>query len=369
MANSSRSKRPRLATLADVGRAAGVSSMAASAVLNGARTSSRIADGTRKRILKAAAQLRYRPNAAARALVKRRMNTIGVVAAIGGGDLNVYAVEILMGILSAAAHAGQNTTVFTLPDWGHGTEQLRTWCDERTDGLILIAPTFTRSAAKSLPTHQPFVALHANVALPNIVNIETDEERGAFEAVRYLISLGHRRIMHISGDRGLVGPERRIKGYRGALAAEGIHFDPSLFVECHFGHQSGQTAMRAWMKRHAGKPMPEAVFCANDAIAAGCLEVFAEVGLRVPDDVSVVGFDDTLAARTTVPQLTTVRQPLRAMGSRAVEVLLKSIHADEGGTAAGSGESIVFPVELVIRESAAAPPPATRLVPAPRFAG
>jgi LacI family transcriptional regulator len=356
-------KSTRAATLADVGRAAGVSAMAASAVLNGARTSSRIAADTRKRILNAAARLRYRPNATARALVNRRTNTIGVAAALGAGDLNIYALEIFTGILGAAAHAGQNTTIFTLADWQHDISRLHGWCDGRIDGLILIAPTLTRAAGRLLPTHTPFVALHSNVPLPNVSNIETDEERGAYEMVLYLIAQGHRRIMHVSGDRGLVGPERRIKGYKRALATARIPFSESLFVEANFGHRGGQTALLNWLKLHAREPMPDAVFCANDAIAVGCLEVFAEAGLRVPEDVSVAGFDDTFAARTTVPQLTTVRQPLRAMGSRAVDVLLNAIQAQTDGRQLAIQKPIIFPVELVIRASVGIPPVAVRLVP------
>lgn len=361
--SSSQPKNTRAATLADVGRAAGVSAMAASTVLNGARTSSRIAADTRERILEAAARLRYRPNATARALVNRRMNTIGVAAVIGGGELNGYAMEIFTGILGAADRASQNTTMFTLHDWDRDTARLHGWCDGRIDGLILIAPTLTKAAAKLLPSHTPFVALHSNTAMPNVVNIESDEERGAFEMVLYLIAQGHRRIMHVTGDRGLLGPERRIKGYKRALAAGRISFNPSLFVEADFGEGSGRSAMRNWMKQHVGEPMPEAVFCANDAIATACMEVFAEAGLRVPEDVSVAGIDDTLAARTTVPQLTTIRQPLRAMGSRAVEVLLSSIQAQNEGRDFEIGEPIVFPVEIVVRASVGIPPLAARLVP------
>ena len=121
--------------------------------------------------------------------------------------------------------------------------------------------------------------------------------------------------------------------------------------------------MRAWLRRHAGEPLPHAVFCVSDGVAIGCMEALAEVGLRVPDDISVAGFDDTLAARTTVPQLTTVRQPLRMMAKRAVEVLLRRI-ADPTGPRPES--PIVFPVDLVPRASVGAPPVIGRLVPAGR---
>lgn len=368
MPRLSRTKPVRAATLADVGRAAGVSAMAASTVLNGARTSSRISDETRQRILEAASRLRYRPNATARALVNRRMNTIGVAAVIGEDELNSYALEVFTGILAAAGRRDQNTTMFTLHDWSRDAARLHGWCDGRIDGLILLAPVLSREAVKMLPGHTPFVSLHANVPVPNVVNIESDEERGAFEIVRHLIGRGHRRIMHVSGDRGMLGAERRIVGYKRALAQARIPFSDALFVPASFVSGAGLTALRAWLRSHAGEPLPQAVFCANDALAIDCLEAFAEVGLRVPEDVSVAGFDDTLAARTTVPQLTTMRQPLREMGGRAVDVLLNLVQRQNGEPAAEIENPIVFPVELVSRASVAAPPAADRIVPLPQAA-
>jgi LacI family transcriptional regulator len=113
-----------------------------------------------------------------------------------------------------------------------------------------------------------------------------------------------------------------------------------------------------------GQPLPHAIFCVNDSSAIGCLEALAEVGLRVPDDVSLAGFDDTLAARTTVPQLTTVRQPLQAMGAAAVETLLARISQHHGHAAPEVQETIVFPTEIVWRDSVGTPAAAQRLVPA-----
>ena len=338
--------------------------MAASAVLNGARTSSRIAEGTRERILEAATKLRYRPNATARALVNRRMNTIGVAAAIEDErEINSYALEVITGILAAAAKHDQSTTMFTLQGWDRDASRLHSWCDGRIDGLILIAPKLTKEAAKTLPHHTPFVTLHANHLMSNIVNIESDEERGAYEMVRFLISKGHRRIMHVSGNRGLTGAERRISGYRRALEEAKIPFSRNLFVPATFALGEGRTAFEQWLKANPGERLPDAIFCANDGIATGCLEVLAEIGVRVPEDISIAGFDDTLAARTTVPQLTTVRQPLREMGRRAVEVLLATIEHQNGAEAPVAENPIVFPVDLVPRASVGPPPAVARVIP------
>jgi LacI family transcriptional regulator len=363
MPSSKKAKSVRAATLSDVGREAGVSAMAASAVLNGARTSSRISPETRERIEEAALRLQYRPNAAARALANRRMNTIGLATVFESRELNPYFLEVFNGILETAAQHEQNTTVFTLHDWGRDAARLPGLCDGRIDGLIMIAPTLTVDASRVLPTHTPFVAIHANVALPNVVNIETDEEQGAYDIVRHLIAQGHRRILHVAGEEGLVGAERRKRGYKRALANAHIVFDNSLVIPAGFSAESGRQAMQGWLRDHAGEPLPNAVFCVSDGVAIGCLEALAEAGLRVPDDLSVAGFDDTLAARTTVPQLTTVRQPLRAMGNRAVEVLIDRIERQNKGDGLLTEKSIVFPVDIVSRASVGAPPAIKRIVP------
>ncbi len=364
MGGSAKKKVNRAATLADVGRAAGVSAMAASVVLNGARSSSRISPETRARILAAAARLRYRPNAAARALAERRMHAIGVAAVVDvGGELNHYFLSVLNGILSAATRHRQNTTVFTLSDWERDAARLPALCDGRIDGLVLIAPVLSPDAIRALPDHTPVVALHSNVPIPGSLNLESDEETGAFEMVRHLISRGHRRILHVTGKRGLLGAERRIRGYKRALQAARVSYDASLVVNAGYSMDEGRRALHAWLGRSAGQPLPQAIFCANDASAVGCLEALAEIGLRVPDDISLAGFDDTLVARTTVPQLTTVRQPLQAMGSRAVEVLLARYQQKNNRAPKEVQETIVFPTELVWRASVSAPAAILRMVP------
>lgn len=362
MTGPHRKKHPRrAATLADVGRAAGVSAMAVSAVLNGAKTSSRISAETRARILAAAQRLNYRPNAAARALAARRMNTIGVAVVINDGELNTYFLEVFNGVLEAAAQHRQNTTVFTLHDWEQDARtRLPGFCDGRIDGLVLLAPRFTLETARTLPDHTPYVTVHGNTAIPGIINLESDEESGAAQIVRHLIQRGHRRILHLTGDRGFLGSERRIRGYQRALAEAGIKPDPDWIVDSEFHAPAGRRSMRAWLDTHAGQPPPDAIFCANDGIAVGVLEVLAEAGINVPGDISVVGFDDTLAARTTSPQLTTVRQPLRAMGRQAVESLLLQVETRHEHPTSEGQTSIVLPTEIVFRASVADRPAAAR---------
>jgi LacI family transcriptional regulator len=354
MAEAPKSRsRHKAATLADVGREAGVSAMAASVVLNGARTTSRISDETRSRVIEAAERLRYRPDETARALATRRMNTIGVVATLLGSEPNLYFLEVFNGVLQGAAAEGQNTTVFTLDGWDGAAQRIARFCDGRIDGLILLAPMLEDDPATWLPAHTPVVSIHANRQIAGVVNLESDEEAGAFHAVSRLIELGHRRILHVGGPVGSIGADRRIEGYLRAHQAAGIAPLHDAVVRDAYTFEAGRSAMESWLQRHRGDELPQAVFAASDAIALGCVDALATRGLRVPADVSVVGFDDTLLARTS--RLATVRQPLQQLGLQAAEILLSRIEARKGSASHRAPRNIVLPTELVAGATMAAP--------------
>ncbi|MDQ8179638.1 LacI family DNA-binding transcriptional regulator [Pelagicoccus sp. SDUM812005] len=350
MPQPARKKGKRPPTLADVGREAGVSAMAVSAVLNGSNSSVRISEETQRRIRKAAADLRYRPNIAARALVNRRMNTIGTFIVVEGLELNHYFLEVFNGIIAGASKHKQNVTVFTLDTWSDAKEQLERAFDGRIDGMILIAPIVGEEFAKGMNADMPCVSLHSNVDIQGIVNLESDEEKGAYEMVRFLIEKGHRRILHLAGPRGLVGAERRIAGYKQALSEAGIAFEESLLKSMAYSDVEARAVMTEWLQDNPREALPDAIFCANDQMALGCVEALSAAGLRVPEDVSVSGFDDTLIARVSMPPLTTVRQPLREMGMEAVSMLLKRIDGEDV-EGEGTQQSVVFPTELVVRKS------------------
>lgn len=324
-------RRSNAPTLQDVADAAGVTVMAASVVLNGARSSTRVSETTRSRILEVATRLRYRPNAVARGLSSRCMNTIGVVAVVDGFEVNLYFLEILNGILETAAEYNQNTTVFSLQDWSAGEAKILQCCDGRVDGIILIGPSLAPMCNENLPYHTPVVVMHGDSTLLRSSSIDIDDVGGAQTIVRYLLSLGHRRILFLGGGEEPAGEHRRHIGYRHALAGEGIAYDSSLVVPCGFSIQSGRSRMTELLTQHRFNPLPTAIFCASDAVAYGCVEVLAGHGIRVPDDISVVGFDDTFTARMTAPLLTTMRQPFRQMARRAVELLLLQVHGVRQG--------------------------------------
>jgi LacI family transcriptional regulator len=334
-------------TLADVAHLAGVSTMAVSSALNGARTSARVSARTRERVLAAAQALGYRANATARALALRRTNAIGLLANFVGDKPNVYFLELFAGVMQGAACAGQSTTVFTLGDWGKEARQrIPALCDGRVDGMVLLGPRLHEDGSSWLPTHTPLVSVHANLRLSGVVNIDSDEEAGAFEMVRRLLMHGHRRILHMGGPEGLAGADKRIAGYLRAHEVMGVEPAPGHLVRSpEYSAAVAREVLNDWLDRHRGEPLPQAIFGANDAIALGCIDVLQARSLRVPADVSVVGFDDTLLARTT--RLATVRQPLHAMGRRAVELLIERIESHRRGDASADASNIVFPTELV----------------------
>ncbi|MBV8603841.1 MAG: LacI family DNA-binding transcriptional regulator [Pelomonas sp.] len=333
---------PHAATLADVGREAGVSVMAASAVINGSKTSSRISAETRVRIVEAARKLNYRPNAAARALADRRMNTIGVVTTLARNELNQYFLEVFNGVMESAAEAGQNTTVFALGDWAEGATRVPQFCDGRIDGLILLAPLLE---SVQLPEHTPFVSVHANNQLPGVPNLESDEETGAHALVAQMLALGHRRILHLAGPADSIGAQRRVAGWRRAHREAGVEPPKDYLAHGNYTFDWGRSGLEAWLAAHAGKPLPDAIFGGSDAIALGCMDTLLARGLRVPADISVAGFDDTAIARSA--HLSTVRQPLREMGHRAVQLLVGQIEAKLKGTAWRAPGNTVFPTEVV----------------------
>lgn len=343
----------RPSTLADVGRLVGVSAMAASAVLNGSRTSSRISEKTRKAINEAAEQLNYRPNVAARALVNRRMNTLGVTVMFGEGDeLNLYFLEVFNGIMEEAMRKKQNTTVFTVSDW-EKVEPIAGFCDGRIDGMILVGPLFRFDISKKIPPNTPFLSLHANRDIQGIVNLECDEENGARRMVKHLLDLGHRRIMHVSGPVDLLGCRRRISGFKNAMERVNSRQEDILMLNTDFSDGNTRELFEKWLDDNVGELLPQAIFCVNDTIALACIEVLVGRGYRVPEDVSVCGFDDSLIARSA--HLASVRQPLREMGNEAVRLMLQLIDGNLSGKIQSIQTPVIFDTELSIRQSIAAP--------------
>lgn len=341
-------------TLADVAREAGVSKMAASSALNGGQNSARVSAETRERVMAAAQRLRYRPNANARALTYRRTDAIGFITTLMYREPNAYFMDVFGGVVLGAMAAGQTTAVFTLGSWDEAPARIPALCDGRVDGLIVLAPRLEDDGQAWLPEHTPMVSVHATGSWRvGGVNVESEDEAGAYRMVSHMLALGHRRILHIAGPAGFPGADRRRAGYLRAHADAGVAPPPDHVVHARFSTEGGREAMQAWLQRHRGQPLPEALFGGSDDIAIGCMEALTARGFRVPDDISIVGFDHTLPARTL--HMAAVRQPLHEMGRQAVEALMQLIKTARRGEAYAGPANIVLPHEIMPGRTLAVP--------------
>jgi LacI family transcriptional regulator len=328
--------------------------MTASSALNGGGGSStRVSAETCERVLAEAQRLGYRANATARALANRRTNAVGFVTNMIGEEPNLYFLEVFSGVMQGATAAGQTTSVFTLGSWHEAPVRIPAMCDGRVDGLILLAPLLQDDRSAWLPPHTPLVSVQADSPLAGVVNIESDNAAGACAVVRHLLAIGHRRILHVGGPPGISLAEQRVEGYLRAYAEAGVKPARDYVVRAPLSVEGGREAMQEWLRQHRGGPLPEAVFGCNDAIAFGCIETLRSLGVRVPDDVSVVGYDHTFMWRSV--RMATVRQPLHEMGRRAVEVLLQRIEALRRGAPYSGRFNIVLPTEVVLGETLSGP--------------
>jgi DNA-binding LacI/PurR family transcriptional regulator len=278
---------------------------------------------------------------------------VGFVANFVGEEPNLYFLEVFSGVIQGATAAGQTAAVFTLSSWDEAPARIPALCDGRVDGLILLGPRLPDDGALWLPKHTPVVSVQADRPVSGAVNVESDDEIGAYEMVSRLLAMGHRRILHVGGPPEFSGAKLRAAGYLRAHVDAGVTPAPAHLIQAPLSIDGGRAALEQWLRRQQGRPLPDAVFGCNDAIAIGCMEALRARGIRVPDDVSVVGYDHTLMARWL--HLATVHQPLHEIGRRAVEVLLQWIEATHRGEAYAGPNSIVLPTEIVAGATLAEP--------------
>jgi len=321
-------------TLVHVARLAGVSPTTVSHVLSGKRW---VAEGTQTIVRDAIRQLGYRPNNVARSLRTRRSAMVAVIVP----DLtNSYHAVLTRGLADAVEAAGYGTYVCNTdsnPD--REAAFLADVVDRGADGVVMAAGTASTRPGLAVPV----VCVGGAFADDSLVDrVTPDDEIGSHAAVTHLVRRGARRIAMIEGPATGAG---RDHGYRRALRENGFTVEPSLRVRGDWTRPGGRAAMHALLTlRHR----PDAVFCANDLMAIGAIDAVHEAGLRVPDDVAVVGFDDVDAATIVNPPLTTVRNPAYEAGFGAGELLLSRITA----TYTGEGRTVVLPCPLVVRASA-----------------
>lgn len=325
----------RRVSMADVASLAGVSGQTVSRVVN---ASPRVDPATRARVESAMAELGYRPHRAARALRTGRTQTIGLVvstlATVGNS-------RMLQAVADAAAARGLALTVITLgaADVAVAFERLN---DQGVDGAIVLNEASALARDVPAPRDLSLVVVDAApdpaATAPRRSTVQSDHAGGARAAVAHLLSLGHRTVHHVAGPAGSFAAAERERGWREALAGAGTPEPVRGDWTAASGHSAGAAI--------AADPRATAVFAANDQMALGAIRALSEAGRAVPEEVSVVGFDDIADAADYRPPLTTVHQDFDRLGELAVERLA-------AGMEGGAPESEIVPTLLVVRESTA----------------
>lgn len=309
-------------TIREVARLARVSPSTVSRVLNDTVP---VSGDIRERVLDAIRELDYRPNAFARGLATNRSGGLGVMV---NNVASPYYGAILEGIERQAERAGYHVMVASgYTDPHREQAAVRFLLDRRSDALILHPEAIPDDDVLRLrDASTPLVLVGRYIAELDGNCVHLDNEMGGQLATRYLIDRGHERIGHICGPLHFPDSRARLTGYRRALDEAGIAYDDRLVVEGDFAEEGGDAAARKLLARGC---QPTALFCANDQTAAGAMRAVRELGLSIPDDLSMVGYDDVYLARYLYPALTTVKQPLAEMGSAAAQLALSLIRGEE----------------------------------------
>lgn len=337
------------ATLKDVARRAGVSPQTVSNYLNGRH---RPRSTTRERVEQAIEELNYRRNASARALRSQRVNAIALLLEDPNrlGLHDPLHMEFLHGAAQAARELGFHLTVEVTAPGETEETALQLVSEGRVDGLILSLGGLEISRRGGLGTLAkegvPIVLLQERVAIPSVFTISAQDEIGAALAVSHLVDLGHEVVAFICGEPLWPGPERRRDGFRSAVATTpGVRS-----VEWMCDAYTIEAARERVAGELTSRDRPTAIVAANDVIALGVIQQATDLGVAVPDDLSVVGFNDFDFASWVRPSITTIRIPGSQMGARAVDLVVGAV------TGHRAPESVSFQVELVQRESTGRPP-------------
>jgi LacI family transcriptional regulator len=333
-----------MSTIRDVARRAGVSTMTVSRVINSSGYTSQEA---RARVERAVVELGYVPNALARHLRSKRTRTVALVLS----DLtNPFFTTIARGVEDVAA-AHDFAVMFCNTDESESEEieYLRMLIQRQIDGVLLVPASNSGTSVRLLRSHRvPVVVVDRRIQSPLVDEVRSDSETGAYQLVRHLIDLGHRRIAMLTGRRNISTSADRVGGYQRALNEAGIVFDDRLVLYEGFGVDGGVSMARQLLDL---SPQPTALFAANNFIAFGAIRALREAGKHVPDDMSLVAFDDLPEDWLVDPFLTVVNQRAYEMGRSAAELMLERL----AGAGRPRRRSIILPVDFLVRRSSAPP--------------
>ena len=335
-------------TSSDVAKQAGVSRTTVSLVLNDVE-GIQISDETRSRVIRAANQLGYVPDAAAQALVSRKAQSIGLILTRNPHHISsdAFLNQILDGLITAA----HEHSIRLLIDIVEVEHQQKAYLElvraNRIDGLILSGPRFDDEALLSLQADQFPTVLMGQLPDTDFFSVDIDNFSAAQRAVEHLVKLGHEKIACITNAAlSYTAAADRMSGYRETLATHDIPYDEALVRYGDFNPESGYQQMKDMLLR---EPLPSAVFVASDVVAIGAKAAIVEAGFNIPGDVAMVGFDDIPLARYLDPPLTTVRLPASELATRASQVLIQLIQGKKP-----KKKLVLLDSQLIVRRSCGA---------------
>lgn len=339
-------------TLKEVANAAGVSIMTVSNVIN---NRSNVSAARRQQVQDAIAQLGYVPNRAAQMLAGVSRPNVGLLYP---GINTPFLAAVIVGAMESAARLNMDVTVqlVELDNPRALRATMNRMQKNGVDGFLLPSP-IAELASRTLNKKQmgfPVVAISPGLPVSGFSTVRCDERQAAYDLVTKLVELGHTRIGHIAGPETQSGSIARMQGYTEAMEAHGLEVDPERIIRsASFRFQDGLTAAKTLISREQGIT---AIFAANDTIAASVLALAHQQGISVPDELSVVGYDDAPLAEQVWPALTTVHQDAHLMTERAMEIMERSIKAQRSDRPIHLLEDIVFPYQIVERNSCASVP-------------
>lgn len=321
----------------DVAKLSGVSHQTVSRVINDHKN---VSEKTRTKVLKAMNELGYSPNLVARALVTGKTATIGVLS----HDTTLFGpASTLHAVQSAAREKGYKTSIFSLKSEDRDSiiSGIKELMNDGVDGIVIIAPQIRGTQEVSDVIGNFPAVLVENESTASLPSVNVDQMYGAYEITKHLINLGHKTIAHISGPKDWYESEKRLQGFKKALKEKKL--EDSLVWEGDWSASSGYNAAKKIVKNQK----ISAIFAGNDAMALGALKAISEAGLKVPENLSLVGFDDLPESQFFTPSLTTARQDFTEVGEQALAILLGLINRKKARM------NVAIKPEILIRESSA----------------
>jgi LacI family transcriptional regulator len=337
-------------TIRDVAKLAGTSVTAVSATLNGSTGGTiRVSQATKERIYASAAQLGYVSNPIAKSLATGKTKVLGLMLPYADAfvDQNPFCNQVMSGIMREVVHQHYNLMLYTATS-GAYQDRAAMLVDSRIEGLLLVmppddSPVFAKCKKRGIP----YVSILQSPRT-DAWTVNSDDYTGGRIAAQHLIGLGHKRIAHLAGSPDVSTTEPRCRGFRDAMDEAGVEVLEELIVQSGFDWRIGLASTEALLQRGT-RQMPTAIFAANDLCAEGAIRAIRAIGLSVPDDIAVVGYDDTWFATLTQPPLTTVHMPIDEMGELAARMLIARLEGD-----LSVDPQPTLPVSLTVRQSCGA---------------